>query len=333
MKKVLLFYAVLLITGARAQVSDFNAIDFSKADSIAELHNGENLNNLSLLAHKLTSNLSTDAEKFRAIYTWVSTNIKSSGNIERIVNKNRDLFKDDSLSFIKWNLQYQKKVFHILKTRKKTVCTGYAYLVKELASLADIECEIINGYGRTALSNSEKLEFGNHSWNGVKLNGKWYLCDPTWSAGYYDGNTIYISDYNDGYFLSDPVLFAKNHIPFEKKWLLDSTLVNKPFMASALIYNETFKYKLVPVTPDKMKVTVPKGHEMTFSFRLLDDKKLNSIELVSFSPRNENKLSIYDLKTEGLYTSFKKSFRRKGSFDVHLKVNNDVVATYVIKVE
>jgi len=60
-----------------AQVSDFESIDFTRADNRARLYQGEPLDNLPVLAYKLTNTLPTQVEKFRAIFFWVCHNIKA----------------------------------------------------------------------------------------------------------------------------------------------------------------------------------------------------------------------------------------------------------------
>ena len=72
------------------------------------------------------------------------------------------------------------------------MCTGYAYLIKEMCFIADLDCEIIDGYARAFDANVNGLESLNHSWNAVKLNNKWYLCDATWSSGYMVNNSLFV---------------------------------------------------------------------------------------------------------------------------------------------
>ncbi|WP_340202545.1 transglutaminase domain-containing protein [Ascidiimonas sp. W6] len=333
MKQILLLLLIFIATNVNAQRSDFKTIDFSRADKVAKLNEGMSLDNLSLLAHKLTYSLPTKVEKFRAIYTWVCTNIKNDPKQERIISRKRRGFKNDSISFLKWNHEYKKIAFKKLLKHKKTMCTGYAYLIKELCFLANIECKIIDGYGRSVFTNIDKLELANHSWNAVKLNEKWYLCDPTWSSGYVDGRNIFRKEYNEGYFLTDPVMFAKSHHPLQEKWLLDSTLINTSFVETPLIYREAYKHQVIPMSPDKMNVVVKKNTEVKFSFKSLHDTIIDQVSIIRIIGNEEKKYKIYDLKTEGALTTFKNKFKYKGRFDVHLKTNNEIVATYVMKVE
>ncbi|WP_055435525.1 transglutaminase domain-containing protein [Lacinutrix algicola] len=332
MKNTLLLFSLLIFNNAIAQVSDFKSTDFTIANNVAKLYKGSDLSNLPLLAHNLTYKLPTDVEKFRAIYTWVCNNIKGDIYQNDKVSKQRKKLNNDSLAYIKWNNKYKKTVYKRLINNKKTMCTGYAYLIKELCFFANIECEIVDGYGRSTIANVNSLEMANHSWNAVKLNNKWYLCDATWSSGYIVANALFINDYNDGYFLTDPILFAKNHYPLNKKWLLNNELMQSNFIASPLVYGETFKQKIIPVSPKLMDFKIEKDEEIIFSFKALKKENSNTISLVYFSGNKERTLKLHDLKHENKVTTFKHQFKRKGFFDVHLKIDNNIVATYTIEV-
>lgn len=326
-------YAILLILVFQlvsySQISDFKPINFIRADNQAKLHNGASLNNLPVLAY----NLPTDVEKFRAIYTWVCTNIKGDNYLHSKVKRKRNKLKNDHNSFLAWNKEYKKNIFKKLLKHKKTMCTGYAYLIKELSYLANIECVIIDGYGRTVDSNVDTLELANHSWNAVKLNQKWYLCDATWSSGYMNGDDIFINQYNDGYFLTNPVLFGKNHYPLKKEWLLtDDTITTTDFTTAPLVYGEAFKYQILPLSPQEMKVVVNKNKELKFNFKTSSNITKNEIALVHYIGTEEKVFDIYDLKKENGLISFNSRFKYKGLYDIHLKVKNDIVATYTLNV-
>lgn len=203
-----------------AQQSDFDKIDFTEADQIARRHRGEELYNVALLAHNLTFQLDTEAARFRAIYYWVTHNIKNDADLVDKNDSKRKLFKDDPERLNQWNTNFKKVVFQKLREDKKTLCTGYAYLIQELSQRAGLECEIIQGYG---LANNSKFKNGdvpNHSWNAVKLDGKWYLCDATWSSGYTDATGVFEFDYDNSFFLMEPSEFLKGHLPVDKKWIL-----------------------------------------------------------------------------------------------------------------
>ena len=164
------------------------------------------------------------------------------------------------------------------------------------------------------------------------MDDKWYLCDATWSSGYMVAETLFVTDYNDGYFLTEPTLFAKNHFPLNKKWLLDATLLASNFTNAPLVYADTFTHKVIPISPSKMNVIIKKEETISFSFKTLKSNSNNKVSLVRFSGENEHIYNITALKTENGITSFKHQFNHRGLYDVHIKVNNAIVATYTIEV-
>jgi len=210
-----------------AQVSDFKEADFSRADSVARMYSNHSLNSLPDLAFKLTSSLARDEEKFRAIFTWVCSNISNDYELYLKNKIGRERCRSDN-ELKAWYAHFAKELLQKLLLDHKTICTGYAYLVRELALAVGIECVIVDGYGRTPGSKLKK-DFPNHNWNAVKLNGKWYLCDPTWASGKIDNETKeFVSRYNDLYFLMPPKAFIKNHYPLEQRWsLIDTNRISR----------------------------------------------------------------------------------------------------------
>lgn len=221
---LLLFFTFSLFL--HAQQSHFKEIDFQKADEIAERYKGEDLYNLPLLALRLTAQLDTDAERFRAIYFWVTHNIRGDYTLMNANEQTHKKLYNNPSALQQWSRQYRKEIFTLLREEKKTLCTGYAYLLKELANLAGLECEIIHGYGKMNLLKSDDTTIPNHSWNAIKLDGTWYLCDATWSSGIIDMETYrFEHTYDNTFFLMDPQVFIKTHKPIAKKWtLLDKRL-------------------------------------------------------------------------------------------------------------
>ena len=221
MKRTILLLCFITTLFAHAQQSDFNTINFKKADTIAQLYHGEALLNIPVLTLRLTAQLPTEAAKFRAIYYWVSHNIKGSYHLTSTNDYKRNKFKNDPVALEQWNAAYRKEVFKKLREDKETLCTGYAYLIKQMANFAGIECEIVRGYGSSNKIKINNTQLPNHSWNAVKLDGNWYLCDATWSAGSIDMRTYeFHFNYQDAFFLMEPVEFAKSHKPLDARWTL-----------------------------------------------------------------------------------------------------------------
>jgi len=289
-----------------------------------------------VLTHNLTNNLETDVEKFRAIYTWVCTNIKNDySSYTRTVKKRKKLSNDiDALQ--EWNAEATPKVFKNLLKYKRTACTGYAYLIRELASLVDINCKIVNGYGRTATTLIDSKSIPNHSWNAVELNGKWYLCDPTWSAGRIvleDDGPRFEPDYFDSYFLAIPEMFVKNHYPLETKWtLLDLSPSFEDFVNGPVIYKEAFKDNILIQEPKKMHLETMINKKLSFRFttpKIISEEDF-FIELKN-GVRNKKVLPEF-LKNQNEYV-LQYSFDKSGRYDTHLIFRGELIATYVIRVK
>ena len=83
---------------------------------------------------------------------------------------------------------------------RTAVCLGYAASFQLLMDLAGVECITVVG----ACFNSE----GDHAWNMVRLDGKWYCVDVTWDA---NGREQLGDDYTLRYFNVTSDEMAKNH--------------------------------------------------------------------------------------------------------------------------
>lgn len=90
---------------------------------------------------------------------------------------------------------------------KTCVCEGYAKSLKYLANSINIECEIMQG---TATNSTGKTE--SHAWNCIKLDGNWYLMDPTWDDPIIVGNGYKVNVFKYKYFLKGSQNFEKDHV-------------------------------------------------------------------------------------------------------------------------
>ena len=332
----LLFIVFLFMNAALyGQRSDFGQINFKKADSIATVYKGASLKNLPVLAHNLTTDLPTEAEKFRAIYTWVCTNIENDYNAyQKTIRKRKKLYKNKE-ALTAWNDSYKPRVFNNLLKNKKTSCTGYAYITRELAQLVDINCKIVNGYGRTPTLRLDENSIPNHSWNTVELNGKWYLCDPTWSAGKIiieDKGPRFEPNYFDGYFLANPKLFIRNHYPLN---INSSLLANPPsykeFTKGPVVYKEAFKLGIIPKKPLELSLETVKNNVLTFT--LSSEAKVNNkFTLDIFNGTSTRKVTPQQ-KTNKNNHEILHTFEKTGLYDVLIKLDDKPLVSYSVKVK
>ncbi|MFL5762554.1 MAG: transglutaminase domain-containing protein [Bacteroidia bacterium] len=121
------------------------------------------------LVAKLTQGLSSDKDKFDAIFTWVALNIHY-----------------DYATYLSPRGATAPRLNHILRS-KSAICIDYAYLMDTLCSLAGINSVSVYGYAKDDLFDvGDSLYMDNHAWNAVKLDDNWYEYDMTWSAGQYE---------------------------------------------------------------------------------------------------------------------------------------------------
>lgn len=332
---ILHIFLFIFVFQSTAQISDFKDISFEKADEIALKYKDETLHNLPDLVYKLTSTLDTDVERFRAIFKWICSSVANDYNLYKRNKRNRQRYKNDSVRLNAWNTKFQKIVFRKLLNRRSTICTGYAYLVQELANLADIECKMIHGYGRTSTINIKTLDSPNHSWNAVKLNGKWYLCDPTWASGNPNPETYRFEfDFNHGFFLSDPKIFAINHHPIEKKWfLLDGEMPSfQDFMEAPILYNKAYTYFSDHNYPQKMHNAVQRNQPVNFTLELQKDIAKDDVNLIIENSFRERKIFPEQVSIQDKSLSIDYKFEYTGFYDVHLYIKDDLISTYTVEV-
>ena len=335
MRQLITIVILFISLTIEAQKADFEHINFAKADSIAKVYQGYSLKNLPILTYNLTQKLDTQVEQFRAIYTWVCFNIESDHSFGESTLRKRRKLKNDSLSFTSWNNQVLPKMFKRLLNEKKTICSGYAYLIKEMSALAGIDCEIVDGYSRTTTRNVGEVEFPNHSWNAVKLNSNWYLVDATMASGYFDINKYkFIKNYNDGYFLADPDLFMKRNYALNPKWKLSETKISlNEFVKGPIVYGNTFKYNLTPIAPKALKTEVIENEELVFQFKISDKTGINEMRLVIRNGLKNEFIEVNSVNYENGIVQLKHRFEKKGNFDVHLMISNEYVISYTVKVK
>ena len=326
----------ILVSQSNAQITDFDNISFLKADQNALKCKNDGLDNLPRLVQKLTLSLPTEVERFRALYMWVCSNIANDyGLYERNMGKRRR-FEEDSLKLHQWNQRFRKLSMRKLIEDKRTICTGYAYLLKAMSDLANINCVIVDGYARTSTIDVSNLTMPNHNWNAVQLNGKWYLCDPTWASGTPNPDTFRFEfNYNDGFFLANPELFALNHYPLLSKWFLLEEREQptfKEFLEAPVFYGKTYSNLNAFYEPIKMHLNLKKHETISFRCLLKQDVQPHDIYLLIDNGSSTQKISPQTQISEKLLT-IKYAFEHNGFYDVHLYVGDDLITTCTYRVK
>lgn len=145
---------------------------------------------------------------------------------------------------------------------KKGVCAGYANLLKAMAKVTGDEVVVVVGDARTDV---DEIGGGGHAWNAAKIDGTWYLLDPTWDSGHVKGRT-FTKGYTTNYFMTPPEIFGVDHLPEEERWQLRHRPISRgEFMRQPMLRARFHAYGLALERPDRSQVTV--GAELGIELR------------------------------------------------------------------
>jgi hypothetical protein len=153
----------------------------------------------SQIADYIRSNFTTQREISRAVYVWVTRNIKY--NFDSILTNS--IYETPS--------QVSER---ILRTRTG-VCLNYACLFNELSNKAGIKSFVVQGFTKQG----NRVDFLPHVWCAGYIDSVWYLFDPTWGSGYVEGGK-FVNQVNNFYFMTKPEDMIRSHMPFDPVWQL-----------------------------------------------------------------------------------------------------------------
>lgn len=333
MQKLFALFFLISWSVCVGQQSDFKNISFTKADKIAKLTKSKRLFELNKLTLNLTKNLNTDIEKARAIYKWICLNVANDYKLFAKNNRKRKKLKNDSVKLAEWNSELKRELFSKLLKNKRTICTGYAYLFKEMCNIADIECKMVYGFGKTVDFMRFDPDYPNHTWNAIKIDNKWYLCDATWTAGITLPSEGYFKfNYSDGYFLTEPELFLFNHYPIQKEFfLLENIPSFQEFVDAPLLYRGAYEILKNHISPKKMHHEIYKDSIVEFKYQLKKDIDIKKLKFIA--PKGDNDIVFKPIiKKKDDILILKHHFKKSGYYDFHLYLNKEIIATYTFNV-
>jgi transglutaminase/protease-like cytokinesis protein 3 len=209
---------------------------------------------------------------------------------------------------------------------------GYARILDEMCAEAGIPSRTISGYARSTRSEIGQVRM-NHAWNAVKLNGQWYLCDPTWASGFVDiERKKFVRSFDAAYFLADPSIFAVHHYPADPSWLLlypRPTLkkfASAPLAGDGFISNQINRY-----APENGVITLKKGDSVSFRFtsnlQILRSDVLLEIRGKEVSHHNIE----LEKDREGFFIAAHQ-FNESGNFRVAIFINSRHSLEYSVRV-
>ncbi|SRX73242.1 hypothetical protein AEQU3_00677 [Aequorivita antarctica] len=204
LKRSILFLSILLMGFGFNSFGQIGAvIDNNRTHKKSFPKENKTIFSTKTLAFKITKNAATDTEKATAIYKWIAANISYDNELRRNVKLQKEFYISEE--------NVIKKVLE----RKMALCGGFAFLFKNLCEDVGISAEVVHGYTKDYTGKAQKNKKPDHTWNVIKLNGKWQLLDITWAISH--GSNVTPDDF---WFLTRPSDFIYSHYPEDKKWLL-----------------------------------------------------------------------------------------------------------------
>lgn len=166
------------------------------------------------LAARLTSGCETDAQRARALYDWITANIRYDWQEWANIVAGADAYT---------HAQDPATVL----ARGTTVCAGYSWLFNDLARAVGLPSTFLIGdvRGYRGTRDDELVSQFQHAWNAVQLDGAWTLLDATWGARQQDEGTASWQARRDYYFQTPANQLIFDHYPEDASWQLLATSV------------------------------------------------------------------------------------------------------------
>ena len=202
---------LLIVTAASHQAL---GASFDKADRLAAKLPAKSAKTVKQLSAYIQENLSSPTDRLRAAYVWITKNIS--------FDKER---KPDFIASFSTD-----SVANAVLTSRKATASEFAELFQKVAIGMGFEAYSIAGYTKRG----KVVDEAGHAWNAIRMdNGQWLLFDTMWGAGSLV-NGKFTKKPNTEFFMVEPSVFIKTHMPFDPLW----ELIAHPIKASAFLNDD-----------------------------------------------------------------------------------------------
>jgi len=326
-----ILFSVLFLFLTSVLYAQNRSINFSRIDWAAQ---SIDASTPEALAQQLTAPYTTDLEKVRSIFRWITEHISYAVRPRTVVSRSALRYKPvpmDSLLALK---SVDEIVAYTVLQQRTAVCNGYARLFKTLCEYSGIRSELVTGYARTNWG-SQKFR-SNHTWNAVYVDSAWHLVDATWASGFISFSDEFVKQYDDSYFFPAPEHFIYTHYPEDPKW---SLLSNPPtlheFHRGPFHLTAFRKYSIGSFAPSSGVVEAAVGDTLHFRIALNGKTAFDMApELESDSMQRSGVLAWDFIQpsmdgNQAIYTYVVPSKQVEW---VHLVFNNDVILRYRLNI-
>lgn len=242
----LIILLAFLVSYTYLGAQDLNEIDATVAQYPNRFGSSEEL------AELINRDFKTDTDKARAIFSWISRNVKYDIEEHFSKKKKKRISYKDKVDRAQKERQQRIKLENKALSQHLALAKGYATLFKRLCDLTGLYAYIIEGTGKLRTYDIGRLpRMRNHQWNAVQIDKDWFFVDAMMGAGTVDYfEKSYQPYFNDNYFFTHPDTFFLNHYPREEEWLLTEKKA-EDFAELPLIYSACLKNEYEIITPDK----------------------------------------------------------------------------------
>ncbi|HEX7665518.1 MAG TPA: transglutaminase domain-containing protein, partial [Polyangiaceae bacterium] len=202
---------------------------------------------------------------------------------------------------------------------KKGVCAGYADLLVQLGKASGDTITYVTGDAR---NEDAPLEGQPHAWNAAQIEGRWYLLDPTWDAGFVEGDT-FTKRYSTDWLFTPVDAFVVSHFPEDARWQLVEHPIDRAEFFRRPVVAPTFVARgLTLQSPDRSQVSVGSGLDVVVG------NPTGQFLLVDVFPKGAQDRTSKRSCEGDQHTHAHCTFDTAGSFDVRNFVSESEYATY-----
>ncbi|MEO0469502.1 MAG: transglutaminase domain-containing protein [Bacteroidota bacterium] len=303
-------------------------LDYSEVDRYVLALDSSKTRNLDELVQHL-SVFDSEIMRFRAAFRWVAHNI--AYDVEDLKRGKK-----------RKKPQTAERTF----ADRSAVCGGYANLLQHVCSHLEINSEYVVGVGKNDIEDiQDKTLPGNHAWNAVKLDGKWYLCDVTWASGHVsERSDTFAFSWEEHWYLTEPAVFAIDHFPDDRQWFLGGERESPAEYARRPViriwHQEITFHKYRPVRGD---LKSKKEEPFTFGISMKDGKRPSGLLVVKKRVRNaegkiqwetksSQSLLLSNIEKKGKGFQFSCIIPETGTYTILIRILGQGLFKYHVKV-
>lgn len=271
---VLLLISFVVLLGKTQSQNYYSDIDYEKIKHVDERISNKKIysNNIKRITRKITEDYNTDLEKVRAIFVWITHNIKYDCKQLKKKRKRKTVKCHTDIECDRKIQELQRRETQKALRRRKGVCEDYSRIFKKMCELSGIEAGYISGKTKTKVYQVGRKPSGRgHAWNWAKINGEIYLFDSTWGSGYVDEKcTNFFYKFKDEYFMIPPKVMILTHYPKNHKYQFLNKIVSKEEFGNPPLYKQGFKkYKVIDFQPS-LGLIKESQKEVCFKIKILE---------------------------------------------------------------